>query len=103
MGWQWHQMDYILIICISLHTDNNASNSSLDFYRPNALPDTQPRVPKKALKGTALDCYKINKPSTHQDSFGSWSSCALPLPHQEQDSCTRQNPKQIHASDLFTS
>jgi len=25
MGWQWHQMDHMQIICNSLQTDNNAS------------------------------------------------------------------------------
>ena len=38
--------------------------------------------------------YRTDKTPTHQDSFGSWSSCALPPLHQEQDSCTRQNPTQ---------
>jgi len=23
MGWQWHQLDYVQIICTSLQTDNN--------------------------------------------------------------------------------
>jgi len=27
------------IICMLLQTDNHASTSSLDFYRPDALPD----------------------------------------------------------------
>jgi len=30
------------IICTSLQTDNNASTSSLDFYKPDAVPDAQP-------------------------------------------------------------
>jgi len=38
-GWQWHQMDYMQIICTSLQTDNHASTSPLKFfYRPDALP-----------------------------------------------------------------
>jgi len=24
MGWQWHQLDHMQIICISLQTDNHA-------------------------------------------------------------------------------
>jgi len=48
-GWQWHQLDHIQIICTSLETDNYTSNSSLNFYRPDALPDTQPAV-SEALK-----------------------------------------------------
>jgi len=27
MGWQWHQMDHMQIICTSLQTDNHASTS----------------------------------------------------------------------------
>jgi len=44
MGWQWHQLDHMQIICISLHTDNHASTSPLSFYRPDAfLPTNQQR------------------------------------------------------------
>ena len=32
MGWLWHQLDHMQIICISLHTDNHASTSPLSFY-----------------------------------------------------------------------
>jgi len=42
MGWQWHQLDHMEIICTSLHTDNDASTSRLSFYRPDALPAAQP-------------------------------------------------------------
>ena len=31
-----------IIICTSLQTDNLTSTSSLNFYRPGALPDNQP-------------------------------------------------------------
>jgi len=41
MGWQWHQLDHMQIICTSLHTDNHASTSPLSFYKPDALPATQ--------------------------------------------------------------
>jgi len=45
-GWQWHQLDHMQIICTSLQADNHASTSSLNFYRLDALPDTQPTVSK---------------------------------------------------------
>jgi len=38
MGWQWHQMDHIQIICTSLQTDNHTSTSPLSFYRLDTLP-----------------------------------------------------------------
>jgi len=31
MGWQWHQLGHMQIICTSLKTDNHASTSSLNF------------------------------------------------------------------------
>jgi len=31
-------------VCTSLQTDNHTNTSSLNFYRPDALPDAQPTV-----------------------------------------------------------
>jgi len=31
MGWQWHQLDHMQMICTSLQTDNYTSNSTLNF------------------------------------------------------------------------
>ena len=58
--WQWHQLDHMPVICTSLQTDNHASISSLNFYRPDALPDAQPRVViNTAVKRHAFDnCMK---------------------------------------------
>jgi len=39
MGWQWHQLDNMQIICTLLQADNRASTSSLNFHRLDALPD----------------------------------------------------------------
>jgi len=44
MGWQWHQLDQMQIICTLLQTDIHDSTSSLSFYRPDAFPDVQPTV-----------------------------------------------------------
>ena len=46
LGWQWHQMDHTQTICNSLQTDNNNNTSSLNLYRPDALPVTQPTASK---------------------------------------------------------
>jgi len=46
MGWQWHQLDHMKITCISLQTDNHTSTSPVRFYRPDALPPTQPTASK---------------------------------------------------------
>jgi len=46
MGWQWHQLDNMQIICTSLWTDNHDTTSPFSFYRPDALPATQPTASK---------------------------------------------------------
>jgi len=33
MGWQWHQLDHMQIICTSLQTDKHASMLSLNFLQ----------------------------------------------------------------------
>jgi len=50
MGWQWHRLDYMHIICTSLQTDNHTNISYPVFYRPDALPDTQPTVSRHCNK-----------------------------------------------------
>jgi len=32
IGWKWHQLDHMQIVCNSLQTDNHASTSSLKFF-----------------------------------------------------------------------
>ena len=43
-GRQWHQLDRMQKICTSLQIDNHINNSTLNCYRPDALPDDQPTV-----------------------------------------------------------
>jgi len=33
IGWQWHQLDHVQIICTLLHTDNHVSTWSLKFLQ----------------------------------------------------------------------
>jgi len=56
MGWQWHQVDHMQIICTVLERDNHDSNSPLSFYRSDALPATQPQRQSTEGKNKA---YKI--------------------------------------------
>jgi len=37
MGWQWHQLDDMQIICTSLYADNHASTSLFDFLGQTIL------------------------------------------------------------------
>jgi len=49
MGWQWHQLDHMQIICTSLHTDNHARISPLSFLQ-TGCPSCRPTDSVKALK-----------------------------------------------------
>jgi len=55
-GMQWHKLDHIQTICTLLQTDNHTNTSSLNFYRPYALPDTQPTLSKhwRQLKAAVI-------------------------------------------------
>ena len=46
MGWQWHHLDHMKVICTILQTDNYTSTLSLNFYGPDGLPDAKPTVSK---------------------------------------------------------
>jgi len=48
MGWQWHLLDNMQIICTSLQTDNCASTSPHSFYRLDALAAAKPTALKHA-------------------------------------------------------
>jgi len=39
LGWQWHQLNHVQMICTLLQTDNHTSTSLVNFYMPDALPD----------------------------------------------------------------
>jgi len=51
MGLQWHQLNHMQIICNSLQADDYASTSPLSFYKPDALPATQPTASKHWRQG----------------------------------------------------
>jgi len=49
MGWQWHQLDHLQIICTLLQTDNHASTSPLSFLQ-GGCPSCHTTNSVKALK-----------------------------------------------------
>ena len=55
-GMQWHQLDHMQTICTSLQTDNHTNTSSLNFYRPDALPDAQIVQEKSPVNGCVCVC-----------------------------------------------
>jgi len=58
-GWQWHQLDHKQTICTSIQTDNHNNTSSVNFYRPDALP-----LPNQQCQSTQGKLYNdmANKP-----------------------------------------
>jgi len=58
MGWQWHQLDHIQIICTLLQRDNHASTSPPSFYRPDALSTTHP-TPSKQRTVIKHECTHV--------------------------------------------
>ena len=61
--WQWHQLGHIQV-CTSLQADNHASTPLPSFFRPDALPATQPTVSKHWRQNN-------NKPSVRWKSVAS--------------------------------
>jgi len=62
---QWHQLGHMQV-CTSLQTDNHASNHHSVFYRPDALPGTQPTASKHwrhILLLILSQCKKHKSPS----------------------------------------
>jgi len=49
MGWQWHHLDHMQIICTLLKTDNHASTSPLSFLQ-SGCPSCHPTNSVKTLK-----------------------------------------------------
>ena len=41
---QWHQLDHMQTVFMSLRTDNRTNTSSLSFYMQDVVPATQPTV-----------------------------------------------------------
>ena len=55
--WQWHQLSHMQV-CTLLQTDSHTSTHHSIFYRPDALPATQPTA-SKHWRHPALCCKEI--------------------------------------------
>ena len=60
MVWQWYHLDHMQTLCTSLQTDSHTNTSSLNFYRPAALPDAKPINTVNALKAIKHDITSIS-------------------------------------------
>ena len=59
IGWKWHQLDHMQIICTSLQTDNHASTSPLSFfYRLDTLPVVPP-FPQIDIIGEVVIVWRV--------------------------------------------
>jgi len=60
MGWQWHQLDDMQIICTSFQTDHHASTPALSFLQAGC-PSCHPTNSVKALKAIYWQWLVISK------------------------------------------
>jgi len=81
MGWQWHQLDHVQIICTSLQTDNQDTTSSLNwmlFLMPN-----QQRQSTEGIQITTSAKQTVNYTvSQNGDTLLANSSHSLVLTHR---------------------
>jgi len=71
--WQWHQLGYMQV-CTSFKTDNHARTPPLCFYRPDALPATQPTASKNWRHKWLYAYCNLNTAQTLQGScYSSWT------------------------------
>jgi len=60
MGWQWHELDHMQIICSSLQTGNHVNTSSLNLLQAgrssNSVKALKPK-PEKISQCLALSSY----------------------------------------------
>ena len=59
MGWQWHQLDHMQIICTSLQINNHDSTSPFSFLQAGCL-SCRPTNSVKALKALLLQAYTFS-------------------------------------------
>ena len=93
IGWQWHQLDHMQIICTSLQTDNHTSTHSV-FYRPDAfLPPNQQHQSTEGTMTTKKETKVESSQSEHTEIMNSLKCCKYCL-----DSC-----RVLNGTDLVTS
>jgi len=66
MGWQWHHLAHMQIICTLLQRGNHASASPFTFYRLDAHLDSQQTVSKTSR---LVGWLEFNVPFQHKYSY----------------------------------
>jgi len=54
MRWQWHQLDYMQIVCTALQPDDHASTSTLSFFTVRMPFLLLPNQQRQNTEGTNL-------------------------------------------------
>jgi len=70
MGWQWHQLDHVQIICTSLHADKHASTQ----FFTGRMPFLPPNQQRQSTEGNVSAIITI----TIITSTGTVSSIIIP-------------------------
>jgi len=80
MGWQWHQLGHMQIICTSRQTDNHAITASLNFFTGCMLFLT----PNQTTEGKCVvyNVYVVLSRSVvlYMHPFSDVSACHSPFP-----------------------
>ena len=79
VGWQWHQLDHMQVICTSLQTDNHTSTSSLHLLQAG-FASWRPTNGVKALKAYQQNFWLISNRNRKAITRGRSDHCINILP-----------------------
>ena len=68
MGWQWHQLDHMQIICTSLQTDNHARQYSTTQFFTCRTSFLLPNQQRQSIEGRKPESDVKNYPKYRRDS-----------------------------------
>jgi len=79
IGWQWHQLDHMQIICTSFQTDNHASTLLLNFFTDWMLFLT-PNQQRQSTRGNSQHCCWPHAIFIHHSSPEQTEAACTPAP-----------------------
>jgi len=74
IGWQWHQLDHMQIICTSSRQIPMPAPHQSIFYRPDALPDAQPAVSEHSRQLSKMQHYDKQRQWEDDQPVCEWGS-----------------------------
>jgi len=63
MGWQWHQLDHVQIICTSLQTDNHANTQFFTSWMLFLMPTNSVKAKGNSVKTLKTLASKHARPN----------------------------------------